>query len=120
MKIGRNFLMAVIACAGLSFAEDWDAPDASARVPLTIHTGFHPRKVSTAASTLVMFIGLGKLGLLSWPLALVSAAGVVPVALGIWLGGRIRRRLTEAGFRRAVLVALVVIGASLMLRTWLG
>ena len=48
--------------------------------------------VSFTASTLVMFVGLGKLGLLSWPIAVVSAMGIAPVAVGIWLGGRIRRR----------------------------
>lgn len=76
--------------------------------------------ISFTASTLVMFVGLGKLGLLSGHIALLSASGIVPVAAGIWLGGRIRRRLGEAAFRRAVLVALLVIGASLMVRRWLG
>ena len=72
--------------------------------------------VSFTLSSLVMLAGLGRLGLLDADIAITSAAGVVPVALGIWLGGRIRRRLSESSFRRAVLISLLLLGVSLVVR----
>ena len=66
-------------------------------------------------SSFVMLAGLGRLGLLNAPLLLTGAAGVVPVALGIWLGGKLRRRLPQSAFKRMVLVLLVVLGAGLAL-----
>ncbi|MBU1003088.1 MAG: sulfite exporter TauE/SafE family protein [Proteobacteria bacterium] len=73
---------------------------------------------SFTISSLVMLVGLGKLGLLSTNLLLVSAAGILPVALGIRLGGRVRRRVSEARFRVMVLWMLVLLGASLIVRSW--
>ena len=72
--------------------------------------------VSFTASSLVMLAGLGKLGLLSWSIAGVSAAGILPVAMGIWLGGKIRRRIPDALFTRIVLGLLVLLGLNLMAR----
>lgn len=71
---------------------------------------------SFTLSSLVMLAGLGTLGLLNLPLALVSALGIVPVWLGVRAGGMVRRHLSEAQFRRAVLVLLLLLGASLIAR----
>ena len=70
---------------------------------------------SFTASSLVMLAGLGQIGLLTWEKLGVSAAGIAPVALGIWLGGKIRQRLSEARFRRLVLLLLVGLGLNLTL-----
>lgn len=72
---------------------------------------------SFTISTLVMMAGLGKLGLISQPVLVLSAAGIVPVALGIFLGGRIRRRVSEERYRRLVLILLIVLGAGLVIKT---
>ena len=72
--------------------------------------------ISFTLSSLVMLAGLAVVGLLDLPLLGASALGVVPVALGIALGGRVRRRLAEATFRKVVLVLLVCLGLNLILR----
>jgi uncharacterized membrane protein YfcA len=73
---------------------------------------------SFTLASLVMLVGLNRLGMFTTDIALVSAAGVVPVAAGIWLGGRVRRRLPEIVFRRVVLMLLVLLGAGLMIKAY--
>ena len=70
--------------------------------------------ISFTASSLVMLLGLGNLGLLSWSIAGVSALGIPLVAIGIWLGGRLRRRIPDKQFTRLVLVLLMLLGVNLM------
>lgn len=65
-------------------------------------------------ASLIMLLGLGRLGLLSLDVGLVSLAGVLPVGAGIWLGGRVRRRLPETVFRNIVLMLLVLLGIGLL------
>jgi uncharacterized membrane protein YfcA len=62
------------------------------------------------ASTLALAAALGGNGLLSFDLGLWSAAAVVPAILGMALGQRIRRGLSEARFRRVFFVALLLLG----------
>jgi uncharacterized membrane protein YfcA len=64
-----------------------------------------------SASTLALAIALGGNNLLSAELGLVSAAALLPAALGMVAGQRIRRRLPEARFRRVFFIALLVLGA---------
>ena len=71
---------------------------------------------SFTVASVIMLLGLGRLGLLSTEAMLLSAAGVVPVGLGIWLGGRVRRLLPETVFRRVVMAMLVLLGAGLAAR----
>ena len=71
---------------------------------------------SFTLASLVMLVGLNRLGLFTLEVGIVSAAGVIPVAAGIWLGGRVRRRLPEAVFRRVVLVLLAFLGAGLIVK----
>lgn len=68
-------------------------------------------------SSCVMLLGLGKLGLLDGSIMLVSALGIHVVGLGIFLGGRVRRRVSEERFRTVVLVMLVLLGVSLAWRS---
>ncbi len=71
-------------------------------------------------ANIVMLVGLGKLGFFSTEVVLISAAGVVPVGIGIWLGGRVRRKLPEAVFRKIVLAMLTLLGAGLVIRPFLA
>ncbi len=71
-------------------------------------------------NTLVMMAGLGKLGLVTLPVLYLSGAGIIPVALGIFLGGLLRKRITDVVFRKAVLVLLVIMGFNLLRMTVFG
>ena len=58
----------------------------------------------------------GLSGLITVP-RLYSCLAVFPaVLLGTWIGHRVQLRLSEATFRRGVSVALIVIGAALLIR----
>lgn len=71
---------------------------------------------SFTINTLIMIAGLGKLGILTLPAVDHSAGGIVPVTLGIYLGSRLRKRVTEEAFRKAVLILLILLGLSLTSR----
>jgi uncharacterized membrane protein YfcA len=67
-------------------------------------------------STIIMIIGLGKLGFITLPVVCLSATGIVPVAIGIYLGGKIRKKVTEETYRKMVLVLLIILGCNLVIR----
>lgn len=69
---------------------------------------------SFTLSSLVMALGLGKLGLFSWEDVLISAMGACFVTLGLSLGAAIRRGLSETLFRQGVLVILSLMGLGLI------
>jgi len=50
-------------------------------------------------------------------LALVSAGALVPALVGMKIGQRLRRRLSETVFRRCLFIGLFIIGVRLM---WKG
>ncbi len=66
--------------------------------------------LSFTCSTLILLVLFQHFGFFSWTMLFVSLVGIVPVALGIYLGGQIRRRLKEERFRQIVLFFLLVIG----------
>nr|WP_321259611.1 sulfite exporter TauE/SafE family protein [uncultured Pseudodesulfovibrio sp.] len=72
---------------------------------------------SFTIASLVMLAGLGKLGLISTENMVLSAVGVIPVGLGIWLGGKVRRKLPEAIFRKIVLALIGLLGLGLVIRS---
>lgn len=72
--------------------------------------------VSFTLSSVIMFAGVGKLGLLTSQKLGVSAVGILPVLVGIYLGVRIRRRMPEERFRNVVLVILIGLGLNLIVR----
>lgn len=76
---------------------------------------------SFTLSSVVMFVGLGAAGLMTAPVAAVSACGLVLVALGVNIGQRISRHLAPQAFRTAVLCVLGALGLGLILRAtgWL-
>ena len=69
---------------------------------------------SFTLSSLVMMLGLGKLGLFLWEDVLISAIGLCFVTLGLSLGAAIRHRLSETLFRQGILVLLLLTGLGLI------
>ena len=69
---------------------------------------------SFTLSSLVMALGLAKLGLFSWEDVLISGLGVCFVTLGLSLGAVVRDRLSETLFRQGVLVMLSLMGLALI------
>lgn len=69
---------------------------------------------SFTLSSLVMALGLAKLGLFLWEDVLISAIGMCFVTLGVFLGATIRRRLSETLFRQGILVMLSLMGLALI------
>jgi len=62
------------------------------------------------ATSLTLTGSLIKFGLLDGPHALLSAAAMVPSMAGMWIGQRIRARLSIEQFRVAVFTALSLTG----------
>ena len=61
-------------------------------------------------STVALAVSLERHGLLGGELGLASAAALLPAFLGMVLGQMLRRRLSEAGFRRVFFLAVLVLG----------
>jgi len=65
-------------------------------------------------STTALGISLGGFGLMGGQEAVASAALVVPALSGVWFGQRTRKKVSEAGFRRLVLAAILALGLYLI------
>ncbi len=63
------------------------------------------------ASTIALALALQGNSLLTTQLGLVSAAAVIPAAVGMIAGQRIRRRLSEERFRQVFFIAILILGA---------
>ncbi len=74
--------------------------------------------LSFTLSSLVMVVGLARLGLMSTNAALISVAGVAISIAGVRGGEAMRRRLSDAAFRVAVLVVLSGAGLGLLTKGW--
>ena len=46
----------------------------------------------------------------------MSALGLIPVFAGIWLGRRIRHRISEAFYRKLFFIALAITGIYMVVR----
>ena len=72
--------------------------------------------LSFTINTLIMASCLGKLGLLSLPTIGISAAGIIPVAVGIFLGSELRKKISEERYRYIVFIFLILLGVNLLIR----
>jgi uncharacterized membrane protein YfcA len=59
-------------------------------------------------------------GYLTGPLAGLSAALMLPTLVGLVLGAQLRKRLSEAAFKRVLLVVFVLVGLNLIRRAIMG
>jgi uncharacterized protein len=67
-------------------------------------------------STLALAIALQGKRLISGDQALMSLLAVVPAVVGMWLGQRIRRLLSEAVFRKVLFLSLLALGLYMVVR----
>jgi uncharacterized membrane protein YfcA len=67
-------------------------------------------------STLALVVALGDRRLLSADLAVLSLLALAPALIGMALGQALRKRLSEAAFRRIFFAALAVLGAWIALQ----
>jgi uncharacterized membrane protein YfcA len=68
--------------------------------------------------SLLMAVGLVGIGLMTSEAAMTSVLGLVPVFVGVRLGGRVRRRLSPELFRTLVLAMLAAGGIALIVRSF--
>ncbi len=61
-----------------------------------------------------MYLHLALIDTFTWPVVGMSAAASIPTLLGVWLGSLLRRRVSEAAFRRLLLAVLVVMALNLL------
>ncbi len=66
------------------------------------------------AGSIPLFFGYWQVGLLTAPLAGISALMIVPALLGFGLGEWMRRRLNPPQFKRLVLVVFLLMGLNLL------
>ncbi|MBA2780937.1 TSUP family transporter [Billgrantia kenyensis] len=71
-------------------------------------------------TTMALGLSMGGQRLLSVELGLLSLGAVVPAIVGMQLGQRLRRRLSETTFRRIFLSGLLAMGLYLLGRSLLG
>lgn len=67
--------------------------------------------------TVALTATLGGANILTAHLGLMSALAVIPTLLGVYIGGRMRRRISEATFRKVFYAALLLLGLYIVLRS---
>lgn len=70
--------------------------------------------LSFTISSLLLLVLFNRYDLMSGSLVTISLLGIVPVSIGIFIGGKIRQFLPEPDYRRAVLFFLLIIGVALI------
>ncbi|MGI9405676.1 MAG: sulfite exporter TauE/SafE family protein [Hyphomicrobiaceae bacterium] len=84
--------------------------------PLSNNVFLQTVNTSFTISSLIMMIGLSKIGFLTIDLLIISALALFPVFAGVNLGTKLRRRMTTDTFRKAVLMVLIGLGIILILK----
>ena len=67
-------------------------------------------------STAILAIALGQKKLVSQDLLLLSCLGVIPALIGMIAGQELRKRMSEAAFRKALFTALLLMGIYIIYR----
>lgn len=70
--------------------------------------------VGFTLSITMLLIIFGSFDLITLETMKYSIIGAIPVALGIYLGGKLRHNVSEERFRLAVLIILIIIGVNLI------
>ncbi|MFV0369458.1 MAG: TSUP family transporter [Hyphomicrobiaceae bacterium] len=81
---------------------------------LSPHAFIQLTNIAFTLASLVMLVGLRKIGFLDTGTFLVSAVGIIPGLLGVGVGTRMRRAITPETFRKIALAVLGVLSVLLM------
>ncbi len=76
--------------------------------------------ISFTLSSLIMAVGLAKLGLMTAETIWISLMGLIPVYVGTKVGGIVRQRMDADTFRKVVLLMLIAFGVVLVSKTALA
>ncbi|NQU56393.1 MAG: sulfite exporter TauE/SafE family protein [Rhodospirillales bacterium] len=71
-------------------------------------------------STLALAVALQGNNILTVQLNIMSAAALLPAILGMIVGRRLRRRLSDAGFRRSFFIAILILGGYIIASALFG
>lgn len=71
-----------------------------------------------SVSALVLAVAMAGVKLLPAELGLASLAGLIPAFLGMRLGLKVRRRISQQTFRRVLFASLLILGAYMTLRAF--
>ncbi len=74
--------------------------------------------LSPTVSTLALGFSLVGAGVLGLSLAAASLAALVPALAGMYIGQRLRLRVSEEAFRRAFFIGLIALGGYLAARNF--
>jgi uncharacterized membrane protein YfcA len=72
--------------------------------------------LSFTVSTVALAIGLGAKGAFTVEASSLSLLALGPALVGMWVGQRLRNRISAAAFRRTFLICLLLLGAQMALR----
>ena len=68
-------------------------------------------------STIALALALQNHALLNMSQLAVSALALLPALVGMWLGQRVRQRLSEARFRQVLFIALMLLGLYIIVQS---
>jgi uncharacterized membrane protein YfcA len=72
--------------------------------------------MSFTLSSLIMLASLVAMGSLDTKSILTYSLGILPAMIGVWLGGKVRKRLSEERFKKAVMILIIGLGVLLLFR----
>ena len=67
--------------------------------------------------TTTMAVTLTGFDLMTWDHVFLAGFAVPPVFAGLWLGRRMRHRISEEGFRKVFFIALILVGVHMIYRS---
>jgi uncharacterized membrane protein YfcA len=70
--------------------------------------------LSFTLCSLIMLIGLLVIDALDTQSMAIYSLGILPVMMGVWLGNKVRKRLSDQRFRQAVMVLIITLGILLI------
>ena len=71
-----------------------------------------------SVSTIALAIALNDHNLLSGQLSLMSTIAVFPALLGMWFGQRLRKTLSEQGFRQVFFISILLLGVYIIFQSY--
>ena len=73
--------------------------------------------MSFTMGSLIMLTSLILTNNLQTESVVAYALGIIPVSIGVWLGGKVRKKLPEERFKQAVMLLIILLGVLLLFNT---